>query len=54
MNSFLSKLQSKLHDAKISEVNHELGKVKEAVFQESANYFNNFKSDAANVGSLIR
>ncbi len=54
MNALLSKVSNKLHEARISDVNHELGKVKESILQESASYYNNFKTDAATaVGSII-
>ena len=38
----------------LSDVNHELGKAKESLVYESGSYIDNFKSDAALVGSLIR
>lgn len=37
---FLSKIQEKLEEAKISDLNHELGKLA----QESANYLGNIKA----------
>ncbi len=54
MNSFLGKIQGKLQEARISDVNHELGKVKESLVTESSAYWNSFRSEAASVGSLIR
>ena len=54
MDGFLSKLQSKLHQAKISNVNHELGKVKQSFFSESSSYLNTLRTDCSTVGKLIR
>ena len=54
MNGFFSRVQDKLHEARISDVNHELGKVKENLYTESSAYISNFKTDAASVGALIR
>ena len=54
MNAFLSKVQSKFQEARISNVNHELGKVKENLVSESSAYLSNLRNDAALVGSLIR
>ncbi len=54
MNSFLGRIQGKLQEARISDVNHELGKVKENLVSESSAYWNSFRSEAASVGSLIR
>ena len=48
--SFLTKINEKLEEAKISDLNHELGKW----VQGSHAYLDNFKSDAANVGNLIK
>lgn len=54
MNNFLSRVQTQWQAARVSEVNHELGKVKETLVQESSQYLHNLRSDAAQVGSLIR
>lgn len=63
MDSMFSKLQEKLHQAKISNVNYQLGKAKETLVTGSANYFRSFRPDpqqqhqqssSSNVGSLIR
>ena len=48
--SFFSKLNEKLEEAKISDLNHELGKF----VQGSHVYLGNFKSDAFNVGSRLK
>lgn len=45
---------NKLSQVNLSDINHELGKAKESLVYETGNYFGNFKSDAGNVGSLIR
>jgi len=47
-------LLSKIQQVSLSNVNHELGKAKENLVYESGSYIENFKSDAAHVGSLIR
>lgn len=47
-------LLSKIQQVSLSNVNHELGKAKESLVYESGSYIENFKSDAAHVGSLIR
>ncbi|XP_059092537.1 schwannomin-interacting protein 1-like [Tigriopus californicus] len=54
MNNFLSRVQTQWQAARVSEVNHELGKVKETLVQESSQYLHNLRSDAVQVGSLIR
>lgn len=54
MNGFLGRLQGKLQEARISDVNHELGKVKETIVSETSSYWHNLRSQSANVGSLIR
>ena len=38
MNTFIAKLSGKLHEARISNVNYELGKVKESIIHESSSY----------------
>lgn len=43
MNTFIAKVSGKLHEARISNVNYELGKVKESIIHESSSY----------VGSII-
>lgn len=48
--SFLTKINEKLEEAKISDLNHELGKW----VQGSHAYLGHFKSDAANVGSRFK
>ena len=47
-------LITKLSQVNLSDINHELGKVKENLVQESGSYLQNFKSDASHVGSMIR
>lgn len=47
-------LLSKIQQVSLSNVNHELGKAKESLVYESGSYIENFRSDAAHVGSLIR
>ena len=47
-------LITKLSQVNLSDINHELGKVKENLVNESGSYLQNFKSDASHVGSLIR
>ena len=38
MNTFIAKVSGKLHEARISNVNYELGKVKESIIHESSSY----------------
>ena len=38
MNTFLAKVSGKLQEARISNVNYELGKVKESIIHESSSY----------------
>ena len=47
MNDFLQKVQGKLQDARISDVNHELGKVKESLVTESSQYWSSFRFDTS-------
>ncbi len=54
MSGLLARLQGKLQEARISDVNHELGKVKESLVGESSAYWNSLRSEAAAVSSLIR
>jgi len=49
-NNFINKLSQ----VNLSDINHELGKAKESLVYGTENYFGNFKSDASQVGSLIR
>ena len=48
--SFFNKINEKLEEAKISDLNHELGKW----VQGSNSYLGNFKSDAFTVGSKLK
>ena len=48
--SFFNKINEKLEEAKISDLNHELGKL----VQGSHVYLGSFKSDALNAGSKFR
>lgn len=47
-------LDSLLNKIQLSDVNHELGKVKENFVTETASYVGNFRSDAAAVGSFLQ
>lgn len=53
MNAFFNKVQNKLHEARISDVNHELGKVKENFINESSNYLNLIRSESAKFSQLL-
>ena len=48
--SFFNKINEKLEEAKISDINHELGKW----VQGSNSYLGGFKSDALTVGSKLK
>jgi len=47
-------LVTRLSQVSLSDINHQLGKAKESLVYESGSYFQNFKSDASHVGSLMR
>ena len=47
-------LASKFADAKLSDLNYNLGKIKEGVVTESGEYLDNFKSDLSLVSSLVK
>jgi len=47
-------LVTRLSQVSLSDINHQLGKAKESLVYESGSYFQNFKTDASHVGSLMR
>lgn len=47
-------LMSKISELSLSDLNHELGKAKESLLYGSSQYVQNFRSDAAQVGTMIR
>eukprot|EP00088_Acartia_fossae_P055492 TRINITY_DN6439_c0_g1_i1.p1 TRINITY_DN6439_c0_g1~~TRINITY_DN6439_c0_g1_i1.p1 ORF type:complete len:376 (+),score=85.72 TRINITY_DN6439_c0_g1_i1:145-1272(+) len=47
-------LMSKISELSLSDLNHELGKAKESLMYGSSQYVQNFRSDAATMGSMIR
>jgi len=49
MNNFIAKVSGKLHEARISNVNYELGKVKESIIQESSSYVGSILSRSESI-----
>jgi len=47
-------LMNKFHELSLSDLNHELGKAKESLMYGSSQYVQNFRTDAANVSTMIR
>ena len=50
----LKGLVTKMSDAKLSDLNYSLGKLKEGVLSESGEYLENFKSDLSLVSNLVK
>ena len=50
----LKSIVTKMSDAKLSDLNYSLGKLKEGVLSESGEYLENFKSDLSLVSNLVK